>query len=186
MTDKTQKLVLGVIDFLTASIGDGTVKEDDKESLEVAIQCIGEAFGVDPNDAQQRSRLSIKPATLSSIFEVYLKTQASRAASSSSKPAAGPSAADKAEAEKLKQSGNQHMTKKDYAQAIDAYTKAIALDPKNAVYYSNRAAAYSSTADHLSAVSDAEKAIEVDPAFVKAYHRLGCVSYCMRRDACSY
>lgn len=147
-----------------------------------AVQCIGEAFGVDPTDSQQRSRLAIKPATLPSIFDVYLKTQASRASTASSssggapapKPAAGPSAADKAEAEKLKQTGNQHMTGKRYAEAIDAYTKAIALDPKNPVYYSNRAAAYSSTANHTSAVTDAEKAIEVDPAFVKAYHRLGC------------
>jgi len=36
MSDKTQKLVLSILDFLTTSIGDGTVKEDDKESLEVA------------------------------------------------------------------------------------------------------------------------------------------------------
>jgi small glutamine-rich tetratricopeptide repeat-containing protein alpha len=84
-----------------------------------------------------------------------------------------PSSEDKAQAEKLKQSGNAHMSGKNYAQAIDSYTKAIALDPTNPVYYSNRAAALASKNDHLSAVSDAEKAIEVDPSFVKAYSRLG-------------
>jgi Homodimerisation domain of SGTA len=31
-----QKLVLSIIDFLNKSIEDGTVKEDDRESLEVA------------------------------------------------------------------------------------------------------------------------------------------------------
>ena len=38
---------------------------------------------------------------------------------------------------------------------------------------SHRAAAHSSKGDHLSATGDAEKAIEVDPSYVKAYHRLG-------------
>ncbi|KII93702.1 hypothetical protein PLICRDRAFT_401962 [Plicaturopsis crispa FD-325 SS-3] len=49
--------------------------------------------------------------------------------------------------------------------------------PTNPVYYSNRAAAFSSKGDHLSAVGDAEKAIEVDPSFSKAYHRLGHAQY---------
>lgn len=65
------------------------------------------------------------------------------------------------------------MTAKKHDQAIDAYTKAIALDSSNPVYYSNRAAAYASKGDHASAILDAEKAIEVDPTFVKAYSRLG-------------
>ena len=145
----------------------------------VSVQCIGEAFGVDETNDEQRAQLSIKPATLKSIFDVYLKTQASRASTSAQPKTAptptpaGPSATDKAEAEKLKQTGNQHMTSKKFAEAIDAYTKAIALDPKNPVYYSNRAAAHSSNSDHAAAVADAEKAIAVDPAFVKSYHRLG-------------
>ena len=65
------------------------------------------------------------------------------------------------------------MSHKDYAAAIDSDTSAIALDPTNAVYYSNRAAAYSSKSEHQNAVNDAEKALEVDPSFVRAYHRLG-------------
>ncbi len=69
------------------------------------------------------------------------------------------------------------MSAKKYDDAIKAYGQAIALDGANAVYYSNRAAAYSSKGEHSSAVLDAEKAIEVDPAFVKAYHRLGCVAF---------
>ena len=67
------------------------------------------------------------------------------------------------------------MTSKDYVGAISAYTSAIALDPTNPVYYSNRAAAHSSSNSHEEAVKDAQKAIEVDPDFVKAYHRLGLV-----------
>ena len=67
------------------------------------------------------------------------------------------------------------MSSKKYDEAIDAYNKATALDPTNPVYFSNRAAAYSSKGDHLSAIGDAEQALSADPQFVKAYHRLGYV-----------
>jgi hypothetical protein len=36
MSEKQQRLVLSIIDFLNQSISDGTVREEDKESLEVA------------------------------------------------------------------------------------------------------------------------------------------------------
>jgi hypothetical protein len=39
------------------------------------VQCIGEAFGVDAADEAQRKRLSVKPATLETIFDVYMKTR---------------------------------------------------------------------------------------------------------------
>lgn len=65
------------------------------------------------------------------------------------------------------------MSSKKYDEAIEAYTQAIAFDATNPVYFSNRAAAHSSKGDHLSAVADAGQAIEIDPAFTKAYHRLG-------------
>lgn len=176
MADKKQQLVLSIIDFLNQSIDDGTVKQDDREGLEVAIQCIGEAFGVDPSDDKQRERLNIKPAKLQTIFDVFLKTRDKVVSSPASTPSA-PSADAKAKAEKLKQTGNTHMTVKKYDEAIDAYTKAIALDSANPVYYSNRAAAYASKGDHASAILDSEKAIEVDPKFVKAYSRLGHAQY---------
>ncbi|XP_006454709.1 hypothetical protein AGABI2DRAFT_133386, partial [Agaricus bisporus var. bisporus H97] len=64
MSEKQQRLVLSIIDFLNQSINDGTVKADDKESLEVAVQCIGEAFGVDPANKEQVEKLSVKPTTL--------------------------------------------------------------------------------------------------------------------------
>ncbi|OBZ80051.1 Small glutamine-rich tetratricopeptide repeat-containing protein alpha [Grifola frondosa] len=169
-----QRLVLSIIDFLNQSIGDGTVKQDDKESLEVAIQCIGEAFGVDPSDQVQCERLTLASPTATTASAAP-SASASKSANSPSPDV--PSAADKAAAEKLKSDGNAQMSGKKYDEAISSYTRAIALDSTNAVYYSNRAAAYSSKGDHPSAVLDAEKAIEVDPSFVKAYHRLGHAHY---------
>ncbi|KAJ7225944.1 cytoplasmic protein [Mycena pura] len=186
MTDKQQRLVFSIIEFLNQSIQDGTVKADDRESLEVAIQCIGEAFGVDPSDEQQVSRLSVKPATLQTIFDVFLKTRervgtsAAPAVSSSASASTTPKsvcADDKVKADKFKQSGNTLMSSKQYDQAIEAYSQAIDADPTNPVYYSNRAAAYSSKGAHLAAVGDAEQAISLDAQFIKAYHRLGHAQY---------
>jgi len=176
--EKTQRLVLSIIDFLEGAIADGTVKSDDKEGLEVAVQCIGEAFGVDPTNKTQKERLSIDPATLQSIFDVYLKTSA-RVAQSQEKPLHTPSTEDKAKAERLKQTGNQHMSSKLYDQAIQSYTQAIELDETSPVYYSNRAAAFSSKGDQQSAIVDAEKAIEVDASFAKAFHRLGYAHFAL-------
>ena len=36
MSEKQQRLVLSIIEFLDQSINDGTIREEDKESLEVA------------------------------------------------------------------------------------------------------------------------------------------------------
>lgn len=156
------------------------------------MQCIGEAFGVNPSDATQRERLSIKPATLPTIFDVYVKTRDKIGAGASSSsastttstppppPAAKATAAtleDKQAAEALKASGNAKMSARAYAEAIEEYTKAIELDGRNPVYFSNRAAAYSSIENHDGAIADAEKAIELDPNFFKAYSRLGYVVF---------
>lgn len=137
---------------------------------------------MDPSDEGQSSKLSVKPATLQSIFDVFIKTRSKMAAAPSTSEAQAPasiakktpSPADITAAEKFKGEGNAKMSAKEYDAAIDLYTKAIALDPK-AVYYSNRAAAYSSKGDHQSAVSDAEDALMTDARFIKAYHRLGQV-----------
>jgi len=147
----------------------------------MTVQCIGEAFGVDPSNKEQSQTLSVKPASLQSIFDVFIKTrdkvssEPQPSSLGSSSQSSGPSANDKVQAEKFKQAGNAQMSSKDYDAAIESYNKAVSLDPTNPVYYSNRAAAYSSKGDHLAAVGDAEKAISVDPKFVKAYHRLGYV-----------
>lgn len=136
-------------------------------------QSIGEAFGVDPTDEPQRERLSVKPANLQSIFDVYVKTRDKMAAEAALPAKSESSTVNKAQAEKLKQLGNSQMSRKEYTEAIQSYTEAIGCDDANAVYYSNRAAAYSSLGEHQKAIDDAEKAIETNPNFVKAFSRLG-------------
>ncbi|KAG0216146.1 hypothetical protein BGX33_000410 [Mortierella sp. NVP41] len=189
MADEKQKhLVFSILEFLQTSLNNGTIKEDDSEGIEVAIQCIGEAFGVDLNDAAQAQTYSTKPATLVSIFDVFVNAQkklgnknAAAASSASSAPAtpapapksAEPTAEQKKNAEDLKVAGNRKVNEKEYAEAIRLYGEAIVLNPKNAVYYANRAAAYSQMGDHQNAITDSLKAAEVDPSYSKAYSRLG-------------
>lgn len=90
-----------------------------------------------------------------------------------SKDAPSSSAPANPEAEAFKNEGNAAMKKQDYKSAIDSYTKAINLVPNNAVYLSNRAAAYSGANQHLQASSDAELAVATDPKYIKGWSRLG-------------
>lgn len=52
------------------------------------------------------------------------------------------STADKNRAEEFKSKGNDYFKKNEFTQAIEYYTKAISANPKDASYYSNRAACY--------------------------------------------
>ncbi|TPX33321.1 hypothetical protein SmJEL517_g03773 [Synchytrium microbalum] len=198
--EKRKKLVFAICEFLQKSIKDKSVKEDDIEGLEVAIQCIGEAFGIDTSDPSQATLYSVKPATLPVIFDVFLATQAKKNANksplpptatlpqTSTSPTSSPKPVDmevpsptpamnpreqKLKAEELKGAGNKSMTEKNYAEAISSYTAAIGLDSSNAVYYANRAAAYSQNNEHEKAVEDSKRAIQIDPEYSKAYSRMG-------------
>lgn len=71
------------------------------------------------------------------------------------------------------------MAQKNYPEAVRLYTSALALDPANAVFLSNRAAAHSAARDHASARTDAEAAVAADPAYTKAYSRLGLARFAL-------
>jgi small glutamine-rich tetratricopeptide repeat-containing protein alpha len=150
------------------------------------VQCIAEAFGVDPDSASDKEAYSIAPASLLSLLDVLAKTKSKSApaASSSASTSAptstpAPSAAasskgvDKTKAEAAKTKGNSLMSSKLYDSAIEQYTEAIEYDGTNPVYYSNRAAAWGGLNEHQKAVDDAKKAIEIDSKFAKGYSRLG-------------
>ena len=55
----------------------------------------------------------------------------------------------------------------DYTQAISLYTEAITLNPFVAAYYGNRSFAYLKTECFGYALNDANKALELDKAYVK-------------------
>jgi len=187
-TTSKQRLALAICDFLNTSLTDGTLQADDKDSIDVAINCIGEAFGVDPTDKAAVSA-AIGSQNLLQIYSVYEKLKnvgkPAAAGSSSSADSAQPAAPaqiseeQKKQAEALKSKGNAAMAQKDYASAIDLYTQALALHPGNAVFLSNRAAAHSAARDHESARADAEAAVAVDPKYTKAWSRLGLARFAL-------
>ncbi|CAL5414529.1 unnamed protein product [Camellia sinensis] len=80
-------------------------------------------------------------------------------------------------AETFKSQGNRAMQSKLYCDAIELYTFAIALSADNAVYYCNRAAAYTQVHQYAEAVRDCLKSIEMKPSYSKAYSRLGFAYY---------
>lgn len=182
-SEQTKKdLALGIVDFLTSSISDGTVSADDKESVEVAIECLSDVFNVDLDNKTK----VFGNQSLLTLFSAFQKLQASKesaksaaAASEDSKPVSTVSDEDKAKAEVFKLEGNKAMGARSYPEAISAYTKAIELNPHNAIYHSNRAAAYSSSRDHEKAIVDANQALKVDPNYSKAYSRLGLAHYAL-------
>lgn len=170
MSDR-KNLALAVIDFLKTSVADKVISEDLVESIDVAVECIADAFEVDKDQSEQiKSAFGGK-----TLLEIAAGAESSAAPEKAETRAV--SAEDKAKAELLKAEGNAAIAARDYTRAVQRYTEAIALDPYNVVYYSNRAAAYTSLQQLEKAVADAEKAIELDPGFTKAYSRLGLAQY---------
>lgn len=126
---------------------------------------------------------AIGDQNLLKIYGVFEKlqsaTKSAAPAAAAPAPAAEISAETKKEAEGLKSKGNAAMAQKDYPKAIDLYTQALAKNPGNAIFLSNRAAAYSAHKDHESAKADAEAAVAVDPKYTKAWSRLGLALFAL-------
>ncbi|KAK5639375.1 hypothetical protein RI129_011867 [Pyrocoelia pectoralis] len=150
-------LVIAILRFLQdeAQISD----PDKKESLEVAVQCIESAFDVNSNSDSEL------PETVNLL---HLFTEASSPTKKEKLSAESIS-----EAESYKNEGNELMRQGLFKEAIEKYTEAIRINPDNAVYYSNRAAAYSRLDLHECVVENCECAVKLDPTYGKAYGRLG-------------
>lgn len=89
---------------------------------------------------------------------------------SSDAPATAAAALSPADEEK--KLGNDAFAAKNYDLALKHYTKAIELDPSNAVYYSNRSACYAGKLQWKESMEEAEAAVARDSKFMKAYYRL--------------
>lgn len=92
---------------------------------------------------------------------------------------------DVAKGEEHKSLGNKLFSEHHFFGALDEYSKAIEFNPTNAIYYSNRAACHLKLETYGAAVADADAAVRIDPAFVKAYYRRGSAHFALLkyRDA---
>ena len=72
-----------------------------------------------------------------------------------------------------KEKGNKFVQERQYAEALNCYSKAIELDANDPILYSNRSAMYYNLNYFDNAILDAEMAITLRPTYAKAYLRKG-------------
>ncbi|MDX1414957.1 MAG: serine/threonine-protein kinase [Candidatus Promineifilaceae bacterium] len=77
--------------------------------------------------------------------------------------------------------GNTYDSMQMYAEAIDDYSKAVALDPDSALYYSNRGLTYHYLGRCKKALQDYKRAIKRDPRMAEAYLNRGLTFYAQKR-----
>jgi len=68
-----------------------------------------------------------------------------------------------------------------FVDAIREYTESIKRDPTVAAVFNNRATAYSKLMDWSKALDDCEKALQLDPKYVKAYIRKGKIQNLLKQ-----
>lgn len=150
-------LIINILRFLQDEAQSSN--PDKRESLEVAIQCIESAFEIDFH------RDNSECPQNENLLNIYTRSLPAK----KEKPT--PQTVNTAEA--FKNKGNDLMRNGLYKEAAEQYTRAIELNPDNAVYYCNRAAAFSRLENHENVIEDCEQAVKLDPFYGKAYGRLG-------------
>ncbi|GCE98110.1 Hsp90 cochaperone [Zygosaccharomyces mellis] len=74
-------------------------------------------------------------------------------------------------AEEARLQGKEFFTKGDWPAAVKAYTEMVKRAPQDVRGYSNRAAALAKLMSFPEAIEDCDKAVSIDPNFVRAYIR---------------
>lgn len=147
---EVKAVVAGIVNFLKQQIEGDALSTESRESLEVAAQCIETAYELTPE------QLSRGVDLLQLIRQQTTNPEVVRA-----------------EAEKLKIEGNELMKTEHFFEALEKYSRAIEINPRNSVYFCNRAAAYFKLGDHDGAVADCMAALVLQPNYGKAHGRLG-------------
>jgi len=89
---------------------------------------------------------------------------------------------DDEKADEAKQRGNDHFRNKNWGDAVKEYEEAAKRAPKNAPIRNNLAAALCKVMDFNGAKKHIEKAIELDPKYVKAWARKGDIEVLMKEN----
>jgi tetratricopeptide (TPR) repeat protein len=88
---------------------------------------------------------------------------------------------DRQQSVELKRKGNEYFEKKEWHAALDFYTKAIALNPTDASFYSNRSACYMELELYQEALKDAIVARYIRPDWSKACYRMAVARMALGR-----
>jgi len=78
-----------------------------------------------------------------------------------------------AQAEKYKEQGNDEFKKGNFDKAIEYYTYATEMDPRNHVFFTNRALCYEKMKKYDKALRDAEKSVALNKDWEKGHYRRG-------------
>jgi stress-induced-phosphoprotein 1 len=87
---------------------------------------------------------------------------------------------DAEKAEEAKQRGNDFFRQKEFAKAVAEYEEAVKRAPKDAAIRNNLSAALAKIMDFNGAKTQIEKALELDPKYVKAWARKGDIEFAFK------
>ncbi|GCB73378.1 hypothetical protein scyTo_0002510 [Scyliorhinus torazame] len=165
-----KRLAYSILAFLREQTKSQAWNSDERESLEVAMQCLENVFKISSQDIH----LAVSPP----LTEIFSAAVTKKDLIWNAPSEFTPSAQDVIRAEQLKNEGNNYIKEENYRAAVDSYSQAIELDPNSAVYFCNRAAAQSKLNNYTAAIEDCKRAIAIDPDYSKAYGRMGvnCMS----------
>ena len=172
MAPNSKDIAALIIDYLKKVVERKEVSDDSSDNLNVAIDCIMEAFDIDINSIKTIVRSAFDNNDLTSLIPVSKMLPGE---SIEAKKYNSHEVNEKAEI--LKIEGNKEMLSKNYKAAMELYSEAIRTDYTQAAYYTNRSIAYAMLDEYGSAINDANKAITIDPFYSKAYTRLGFANF---------
>uniref|UniRef100_A0A674HCE9 Small glutamine rich tetratricopeptide repeat co-chaperone beta n=1 Tax=Taeniopygia guttata TaxID=59729 RepID=A0A674HCE9_TAEGU len=178
-----KRLVYAVIHFLREQSQMDTFTPDEQESLEASSFCgdqVASFFYVPRSSFYQLNKECLETVFKITLEDTHLASSqhliemfTNSIQKNDMLPLSHSLPEGVVKADQLKDEGNNHMKEENYGAAVDCYTRAIELDPNNAVYYCNRAAAQSKLNNFREAIKDCESAIAIDPKYSKAYGRMG-------------
>lgn len=146
----------------------GGAKEEEELGAELSELLLGASYQNCENACRTGLELGAESEPL------RLRLQALRDSGHATDEARDRELRDPKGAAELKTLGNKAFGEKKFSDAAEQYTKALALDPFDHVFYSNRSACYSEmqgAKDPERALRDAERCVTLNPEFAKGFSR---------------
>jgi tetratricopeptide (TPR) repeat protein/serine/threonine protein kinase len=112
-------------------------------------------------------------ATLGCVVRVEAVVADARTASQFRLQVVGDRVKNKQASAALKSRASAHLSRKEYDQALEDYTEALRLAPRDAEAYVGRGLAYANKGDLGRAIADYDQGIALDPKYALAYHNRG-------------